>query len=96
MSPENFCYWLRGFYELNGEDATKYGLTKEQADMICKHLSLVFNSVTDKKEIKKETQEGGWTRKDSGWEKKQPPEKSGLIDVDKLDLTNLDPHDTLC
>ena len=38
MNFETFAYWLRGFYELNGETA----LTKEQSTLISKHLTLVF------------------------------------------------------
>ena len=38
MSPENFCYWLRGFFELNGDAK----ITEEQAELISKHLTLVF------------------------------------------------------
>ena len=38
MTEESFCYWLRGFYELNGETA----LTAEQSLIISQHLTLVF------------------------------------------------------
>lgn len=38
MTPENFCYWLRGFYEINGETT----LTERQSKIISKHLNLVF------------------------------------------------------
>jgi hypothetical protein len=38
MNELQFAYWLRGFFEINGEEA----LTKEQAVIISKHLTLVF------------------------------------------------------
>ncbi len=42
MNPINFCYWLRGALEIMGPD----GLTKEQLDIISKHLDLVLTPVT--------------------------------------------------
>lgn len=45
MTPENFCYWLQGYFELAGE--TPYGsLTREQVEEVKNHLALVFNKVT--------------------------------------------------
>jgi len=38
MTPEHFCYWLQGYFELCEED----NLTKEQIKMIREHLNLVF------------------------------------------------------
>jgi len=38
MSSESFCYWLRGYFEIAGETP----LTREQVEIISKHLSLVF------------------------------------------------------
>lgn len=38
MTPEAFCYWLRGFFEMT--DAKE--LTPEQVRMVHQHLSLVF------------------------------------------------------
>lgn len=38
LSPENFVYWLRGFFEIQGEGP----ISKEQAEIISKHLTLVF------------------------------------------------------
>jgi hypothetical protein len=38
MDSLQFAYWLRGFFEINGETA----LTKEQSEVISKHLTLVF------------------------------------------------------
>ena len=45
MTPENFCYWLQGFFEISGTTE----LTKEQVAMIEEHLQLVFNKQTGKK-----------------------------------------------
>jgi hypothetical protein len=42
MSPENFIYWLTGFFELTNE--TK--LTEAQVKMIKEHLQLVTSKVT--------------------------------------------------
>jgi hypothetical protein len=38
MNSLDFCYWLRGYFEINGEQA----ITKKQAEIISKHLTLVF------------------------------------------------------
>lgn len=38
MNTQDFCFWLRGYFEINGEQA----ITKEQAEIISKHLTLVF------------------------------------------------------
>lgn len=49
MNFENFCYWLRGFFELTeaelGEGSFRQ-LTPDQQLMIKKHLELVFTPVT--------------------------------------------------
>lgn len=42
MTPENFSYWLKGFFELSNTD----DITKEQVLMIKEHLSLVFEQKT--------------------------------------------------
>lgn len=39
MTPENFCYWLQGLFEIEEPDF----LSKGQIRMIRDHLSLVFN-----------------------------------------------------
>lgn len=39
MTPEQFCYWLQGQFELKGGD-TK--LSKDQIRMIADHLQSVF------------------------------------------------------
>lgn len=43
MTPEQFCFWLHGFFELTGETVN---LTAAQSKMICEHLDLVFTKVT--------------------------------------------------
>ncbi len=42
MQSQDFTYWLQGFVEMNSGKQP----TKEQWEMITKHLSLVFNPVT--------------------------------------------------
>lgn len=42
MSPQDFCYWLQGYFELNGSTA----LTPEQVQIIQEHLKLVFYKKT--------------------------------------------------
>jgi hypothetical protein len=39
MSPENFCYWLQGLFELQPDLKE---LTTEQVQMIKQHLQYVF------------------------------------------------------
>lgn len=48
MSPENFCYWLQGYFELSGEE----DLSMEQVEVIRDHLKLVFMKLTTVVEIK--------------------------------------------
>lgn len=42
MTPENFCYWLKGYFEL--QKPTE--LHREQVDEIQRHLNIVFNNPT--------------------------------------------------
>lgn len=44
MNERDFCYWLKGFFELSGET----DITEEQAAVIKEHLDLVFDKVTTK------------------------------------------------
>jgi len=39
MTTRDFCFWLQGFFEINGEDRA---LTVEQAKMVKAHLDSVF------------------------------------------------------
>lgn len=42
MTPENFCYWLQGLFELTDSDT----LSTQQIQIIKNHLQLVFTKVT--------------------------------------------------
>lgn len=47
MSPENFVFWLQGFFEIGGGE----NLSPEQVQVIKDHLALVFNKVTPNRSI---------------------------------------------
>jgi len=56
MTPENFCYWLRGYVELSTQDVID--LTPKQVQIINDHLELVMKKITpseDKGERNTET-----------------------------------------
>ncbi len=40
MGPTEFCYWLRGYFEIAGPQTRT--LSQEQVEVISKHLALVF------------------------------------------------------
>lgn len=40
MKSSEFCYWLQGYFEINGESGK--GLTPLQAERVRRHLALVF------------------------------------------------------
>ncbi len=48
MKAQDFCYWLQGFFEIEGArpplvaGGLRAGLSPEQVDMISRHLELVF------------------------------------------------------
>ena len=44
MTPEQFAYWLQGFFELENPQQ----LNKQQLDVVKEHLALVFIKVTPK------------------------------------------------
>lgn len=53
MKPEEFCYWLQGFFELS--EATT--LSGKQIEMIKNHLNLVFFHSIDPKATEGMTKE---------------------------------------
>ena len=44
MKAQEFCYWLQGYFELKSGPKS---LSREQADMIQRHLALVFKHDID-------------------------------------------------
>lgn len=48
MTPENFCYWLQGYFEIDGNQPEKgYSLNPNQILMIRDHLrSVVYKKAT--------------------------------------------------
>lgn len=48
MTPSEFCYWPQGFMELNGIDKKPRPISAELAEMIQKHLDLVFDQKVDR------------------------------------------------
>jgi hypothetical protein len=44
MTSRDFCYWLQGKLEIDGEPKP---LTAEQVEVIAKHLALVFKHEID-------------------------------------------------
>lgn len=42
MTPENFCYWLQGLFEVGGSES----LNSAQTQIVKDHLALVFSKVT--------------------------------------------------
>ena len=48
MTPEQFCYWLQGFFEIEyaSNNPEKVTLTSRQVETIKDHLKLVFNKQT--------------------------------------------------
>jgi hypothetical protein len=47
MTPENFCYWLRGYLELASADGNPV-ISQKKMECINKHLDLVMEPVTTK------------------------------------------------
>lgn len=77
MSPEAFCYWLQGYFELNqakhGGYLPSVSLTPQQVMTIQDHLDLVFNKVTPQiHSIPQATHLGG------------------VVDIRTLNLTEID------
>jgi hypothetical protein len=65
MSPENFCYWLEGYFEIAEAGGQLDQLDEDQLRVIHEHLSLVFNKVTSQNPLGK-VSEGFITTSSSG------------------------------
>lgn len=48
MTPEQFCYWLQGYFELSPANIE---LGVEQTTIIKEHLALVFDKITPTREV---------------------------------------------
>ena len=48
MKPDQFCYWMQGFFEISDSNT----LTPEQVKMIRAHLNLVFFHAIDPETLK--------------------------------------------
>lgn len=46
MTPENFAYWLQGFFEISQHVDHRQGLTPEAVQEIKNHLAEVFKKET--------------------------------------------------
>ena len=46
MTPEQFCYWLQGWFELNKTIDHREGATPETLKVIEDHLQTVFVKIT--------------------------------------------------
>lgn len=54
MTEQNFCYWLKGFFELleaGPKNSDKLVLTAAQVEMISQHLNYVFAEKAETAEI---------------------------------------------
>ena len=48
MTARDFCFWLQGFFELTREPGrAPAALTAEQAELVKRHLALVFKHEID-------------------------------------------------
>jgi hypothetical protein len=47
MQSRDFCYWLQGYFEISNTLPQQAQLTKEQVQLIQKHLNLVFEHEID-------------------------------------------------
>lgn len=46
MTSRDFCYWLQGYFEIQGEGPYR-SLSNDQVDCIKRHLNMVFEHEID-------------------------------------------------
>lgn len=56
MSPESFCYWLQGFFELSQHSEVPNTLNEKQVEEIKNHLKLAMTKATPELSPQKEIQ----------------------------------------
>lgn len=42
MTSRDFCYWLQGYFEIEGTGDKPVSLSEEQVNIVKKHLAMVF------------------------------------------------------
>ena len=101
MTPENFTYWLQGYFEISESKM----LSSKQTQVIKDHLALVFTKVTpDRKEnnsfeidaveeLKKSLLLDGGPRDSKAWDLGESPRLCSSVPMD-LDLNNKPVCDT--
>ncbi len=47
MTPENFAYWLQGFFEITTAGGAAPALNAEQTEIVRRHLNMVFLHAID-------------------------------------------------
>lgn len=52
MTPENFVFWLQGYFELEIKAGSPSGLTANQVQIIKDHIALVLKKETPLRDIK--------------------------------------------
>lgn len=52
MTPENFCYWIRGYLEITRATGQPIVITDKEVRVIEDHLNLVLNKVTPDRTVK--------------------------------------------
>ena len=56
MSPENFVYWLKGYFEVSQHSDSPKTLNEKQVEEIQNHLNLALSKVTPELSSPKDTQ----------------------------------------
>lgn len=90
MKPEEFCYWLQGYFELSEEHAS---LTPKQLETIKNHLNLVFVHFIDPKASSHIADPQAAKQYQDGLNKIHSAGKPTLLKDEKTKQTSgLDPH----
>jgi hypothetical protein len=85
MTPENFAYWLNGFFELSGVET----LNEQQVAIVKEHLSLVFTKVTKSPSNPRNVEDLVKILKENDKEKKQEDFKKQKYTLESDTVSNL-------